>query len=61
VIDLLGPVSKAFAATSSRVAFKDDGNVFSVHLRFACGPTASINATLATPLFVCLRVYGSDA
>jgi predicted dehydrogenase len=61
VIDLFGPVSEAFAATSSRVAFKDNGDVVSVHLRFACGPTAYINATLATPLFDCLGVYGSDA
>jgi hypothetical protein len=51
VIDLFGPVGKAFAATSSGVAFNDNGNVVSVHLRFACGPTAYISATLAHTTF----------
>jgi predicted dehydrogenase len=61
LIDLFGPVSEAFAATTSRVAYKDNGDVVSVHLRFASGPTAYINAILVTPLFVCLRVYGTHA
>jgi predicted dehydrogenase len=61
LIDLLGPVSEVFAATTSRVAYKDNGDVVSVHLRFDSGPTGYINAILVTPLFICLRIYGTEA
>lgn len=38
-IDMLGPISEVYASTTSRVAFKQTGDVVSVHVRFACGAT----------------------
>jgi predicted dehydrogenase len=61
LIDLIGPVSEVFAATSSRVAYKDNGDVLSVHLRFFSGPTAYVNAILVTPHYIRLTIFGSDA
>jgi predicted dehydrogenase len=60
-INLFGPVSEVYAATTSRVAYKDNGDVVSVHLRFASGATAYLNAILVTPLYICLTVFGSEA
>jgi predicted dehydrogenase len=60
-IDLFGPVSEVYAVTTSRVAYKDNGDVVSVHLRFASGATAYLNAILVTPLYIGLTVFGSDA
>jgi len=60
LIDLFGPVSEVYAATTSRVAYKDNGDVISVHLRFASGSTGYINAILVTPLYIGLTVFGSD-
>ena len=60
-IDMFGPVSEVYAATTSRVAYQDNGDVISVHLRFASGATAYLNAILVTPLYIGLTVFGSDA
>lgn len=60
-IDLFGPVSEVYAATTSRVAYKDNGDVISVHLRFASGATAYLNAILVTPLYIGLTVFGDAA
>jgi predicted dehydrogenase len=60
-IDLLGPVSEVFAATTSRVAFKQTGDVISAHLRFASGATGYVNAILVTPLYIKFIVFGSEA
>ncbi len=60
-IDMLGPVSEVYAATTSRVAYKDNGDVISVHLRFVSGATAYLNAILVTPLYIGLTVFGDAA
>ena len=60
-VELLGPISEVFAATTSRVAFKQNGDVISAHLRFASGATGYVNAILVTPLYIKFIVFGSDA
>jgi predicted dehydrogenase len=60
-IHMLGPISELFAATTSRVAYKDTGDVISVLLRFATGATGYLNAILVTPLYLRLTVFGSEA
>ncbi len=59
-IELFGPVCEVYAVTTSRVAYKDNGDVVSVHLRFASGATGYLNAILVTPLYIGLTVFGSD-
>jgi predicted dehydrogenase len=59
-IDLFGPISEVFAATSSRVAYKDNGDVMSAHVRFASGATGYLNAILVTPLYITFTVFGSE-
>jgi predicted dehydrogenase len=60
-VDLFGPVSEVFAATTSRVAYKQTGDVISVLMRFQSGATGYINAILVTPLYIGLTVFGSEA
>jgi predicted dehydrogenase len=60
-VDLLGPISEVFAATTSRVAFKQNGDVISAHVRFASGATGYVNAILVTPLYIKFIVFGSEA
>lgn len=60
-VDLLGPASEVFAATASRVAYPDNGDVVSALLRFENGATGYLNAILVTPHYLCLTVFGSEA
>src|SRR5262245_30709401 len=60
-VDLLGPAREAFAVTSSRVAYRDNGDVVSALIRFESGATGYLNAILVTPHYLCLTVFGSDA
>ena len=60
-IHMLGPVSEVFAVATSRVAYKDNGDVISVLMRFASGATGYLNAILVTPLYIRLTVFGSEA
>jgi len=60
-VDLLGPAREAFAATTSRVAYPDNGDVVSALIRFESGATAYLNAILVTPHYLCLTVFGSEA
>ena len=60
-VDLLGPASEAFAATASRVAYPDTGDVVSALIRFESGATGYLNAILVTPHYLCLTVFGSQA
>ena len=60
-LDLLGPATEAYAATTSRVAYPETGDVISAHLRFASGATAYFNAILVTPHYLGLTIFGSDA
>ena len=59
-IDLLGPVSEAYAMTAARVAYKDNGDVVSALLRHESGVTSYINAILVTHHRITYLVYGSD-
>ena len=60
-VELFGPVAEVYAATTSRVAYRETGDVISVHLRFASGATGYLNAILVTPLYIRLTVFGSEA
>lgn len=60
-VDLFGPMSEVYAATTSRVAYPDNGDVISVHARFASGATGYLNAILVTPLYLRFTVFGSEA
>jgi predicted dehydrogenase len=60
-VELLGPAREAFAATTSRVAYPDNGDVVSALIRFESGATAYLNAILVTPHYLCLTVFGSEA
>ena len=60
-LDLLGPATEVFAATTSRVAYPETGDVISAHLRFASGATAYFNAILVTPHYLRLAIFGSQA
>lgn len=60
-IYLFGPVEQVYASVTSRVAFADHGDVASVQLRFESGMTGYLSAILATPLYMRLVVFGSDA
>jgi predicted dehydrogenase len=60
-VDLFGSMSEVYAATTSRVAYPDNGDVISVHARFASGATGNLNAILVTPLYLRFTVFGSQA
>ncbi len=59
-LDLFGPITEVFAATTSRVAYRHTGDVISVLMRFASGATGYINAILVTPLYIGLTIFGSE-
>ena len=58
---LFGPISEVYAVTTSRVAYKETGDVISAHVRFASGATGTFNAILVTPLYIKFTVFGSEA
>jgi predicted dehydrogenase len=60
-VELLGPAREAFAVTTSRVAYPENGDVVSALLRFENGATGYLNAILVTPHYLCLTVFGSEA
>jgi predicted dehydrogenase len=60
-IDLLGPMERVFAFSTSRVAFPGNGDVLSAHIHFASGATGYLNTVLVTPFDSRLAVYGSEA
>jgi predicted dehydrogenase len=59
-LDLFGPVTEVYAATASRVAYEQTGDVISVLMRFESGATGYINAILVTPLYIRLTIFGSE-
>lgn len=61
LIAMLGPVAHVYAETAHRVMASPGGDVVSAHLRFESGATGYINSILATPFFMRLHVFGSDA
>jgi predicted dehydrogenase len=60
-VELLGPAREAYAVTSSRVSYPNNGDVVSALIRFESGATGYLNAILVTPHYLCLTVFGSDA
>jgi predicted dehydrogenase len=60
-VELLGPAREAFAMTTSRVAYPENGDVVSALVRFESGATGYLNAILVTPHYLCLTVFGSEA
>jgi predicted dehydrogenase len=60
-VELIGPVSEAFATTTSRIAYPGNGDVVSALLRFQNGATGYLNAILVTPHYLSMTVFGSDA
>jgi predicted dehydrogenase len=60
-LDLFGPISEVYAQTAQRVSKRPNGDVVSVQMRFASGATGYLNAILVTPLYIGMRVFGSDA
>jgi predicted dehydrogenase len=61
LIGMLGPVARVWAQTTRRVVAAAGGDVVSAHLTFESGATGYINSILATPFFMEIRVFGSDA
>jgi len=60
LISYFGAVSEVHAYTSDRSLGWETGDVVSVHLRFAAGMTATVQAILHTPHFIRTHVFGSD-
>jgi predicted dehydrogenase len=60
-VALLGPPCEAFAVTTSRVAYPENGDVVSALVRFESGATGYLNAILVTPHYLCLTLFGSEA
>jgi predicted dehydrogenase len=60
MIDLLGPVHSVVTVSSSRM-LHDIDDVTAVLLEFACGASASLTTSLATPMCWRLQVFGSAA
>jgi predicted dehydrogenase len=58
-IDLLGPISEVYAVTTSLVSNRSNGDVASVHVRFASGATGYLSAMLVTPTYIKTTVFGS--
>jgi predicted dehydrogenase len=60
-VALLGPPREAFAVTTARVAYPENGDVVSALVRFESGATGYLNAILVTPHYLCLTLFGSEA
>lgn len=58
-IDMFGEVDSIYATTSKIRPEKPNGDIVSVHLRFAAGGTAYLNSILMTPLYIRFVVFGS--
>ncbi len=60
-LDLFGPIDEVYATTVHGVSGRANGDVVSVNTRFASGATGFLNAVLVTPLYIAMRVFGSEA
>ncbi|WP_051660959.1 Gfo/Idh/MocA family oxidoreductase [Bosea sp. 117] len=60
-LDIFGPISEVYASTASRASDRANGDVVSVHARFASGATGYLNAILVTPLYIGMTVFGTEA
>jgi len=60
-LELFGPISEVYASTATRASDRPNGDVVSVHTRFASGATGYLNAILVTPLYIGITVFGTDA
>lgn len=59
-LELFGPATEVYAAAAGIVSDRVNGDIVSVQMRFASGATAFASAILETPLFIGLRVFGSE-
>ena len=59
-LQLFGPIDEVYATTSLGVSHRPNGDVVSVHTRFASGATGYLNAILVTPLYIGITVFGSE-
>lgn len=59
-LDLFGPVAEVNAAAARLVSERPNGDIVSVQLRFASGATGFVSAILETPLYIGLRLFGSQ-
>jgi len=59
-LDLLGPVTELQAKAARIVSQRPNGDTISVQLRFASGATGFVSAILETPLYLGLRLFGSQ-
>ncbi|MCS0496295.1 Gfo/Idh/MocA family oxidoreductase [Ancylobacter sp. MQZ15Z-1] len=60
-LDIFGPIREVYAITASRASERANGDVVSVHTRFASGATGYLNAILVTPLYIGITVFGTEA
>ncbi|MBR0665960.1 Gfo/Idh/MocA family oxidoreductase [Roseomonas hellenica] len=59
-LELFGPAMEVYAAAAGIVSDRPNGDIVSVQMRFASGATAFASAILETPLFIGIRVFGSE-
>lgn len=57
-LEMFGPITEVYAATTSRVKYKENGDVVSAILRFESGATGYFNAVLVTALYNTITVFG---
>ena len=60
-IALFGDIKRVHAETAGRVLKGENGDVVTAQFKFRSGQTASMGALLATPLYIRLCVFGSEA
>jgi predicted dehydrogenase len=60
VLDLAGPVEEVYAQAGRLVSERENGDLVSVLLRCRSGATAFVSAILETPLYIAMRVFGSE-
>lgn len=59
-LELFGPATEVYAAAAGIVSERVNGDLVSVQMRFASGATAFASAILETPLFIGIRIFGSE-
>ena len=58
--EMIGPITEVYAATTSRVKYKENGDVVSALLRFENGATGYFNAVLVTAHYCTLTIFGEN-
>ncbi len=60
MLEMIGPITEVYAATTSRVKYPQNGDVVSAILRFESGATGYFNAVLVTAHYCTLTIYGEN-